>query len=452
MVRGLSKARASDIRRFVDMMRKPEVCKELGRDFEGLNGIVDKYGKDENVGLVMLGESTHGTHEFYSVRSEISKRLIEQHGYRFIGVEADWPACQFLNQYIQTGKGSINDVLQTFKRWPTWMWSNSEIADLIEWIKEYNLNIGEKEEKVGFYGIDIYSLYESIEEAVKALKIIDPELSERARENYDCFLQFSGDEYMYARSLSVWPEGCRREAAMVLKSALESELDQNPLILNAQQNARIVASAEEYYRAMLSGDISSWNIRDRHMLDTIETLLRFYNGKGIIWAHNTHIGDYKATNMAKMDEVNIGGLAREKWGSEFVKLLGFSTFSGKVIASNSGWDGMGTIINIPESPTGTFEEAFKRISEARGIDDFILDFKCISSEEDEHVKNLVLGQRAIGVVYKPQWEVPGNYVPTCLVNRYDALIFIKRTTAVNWIQFGPAEILHHLPESFPSGQ
>lgn len=417
-----------------------------------LDSLVDQFAEKK---VVMLGESSHGTHEFYTWRHEISRRLIENHGFRFIAVEGDWPPSWQLNRFVHgEGSGSVWQSLSRFDRWPTWMWANTEIAELATWMRERNQGLS-PEEKCGFYGLDVYSLFESIDAAITELSRLDPFLSRRIKARYACFDTFRRDEKRYARSLLRFPEGCQDQVIRNLRELLERRLagpaGTSPFgdaYFDAEQNARIAANAENYYRTMVHGNEDSWNVRDRHMMDTLEILLRRYgeNAKGIVWAHNTHIGDYRATDMLAQGQINLGGLAREKWGEDNVTLVGFGTYEGSVIASHA-WDGPIERLEVPPGKPGSFEAAFHKAAEKLGAEILVLDLTARTAKAGPLSETR--GHRAIGVVYQPAYESFGNYVPTSLPYRYDAFLFFDHTSALNPLGqgFNRADI----PETWPQG-
>lgn len=393
--------------------------------------------------VVMLGEATHGTSEFYSIRAEISTILLKEHGFRFVAVEGDWPDIWKLNRYIRSGQGvSARAVLSDIHRWPRWMWANEEVANLAE---------GLRSSPVGFYGLDVYSLFESMSEVILFARKHAPDLALKIEARYACFEPYEKDEIAYARSLFADPSGCTEQVVSNLRDLLRMRLepgnDRGGELFSAQQNARIVKNAEQYYRTMIQGD-TSWNVRDRHMLDVLERLLEREGeeGKAIVWAHNTHIGDYRATDMAAEGYVNIGGLARDRWGSDNVSLVGMSTHEGTVIAGMA-WGAPEEVMTLPPSKPDSCERAFHEASLRSGQVSFYLVF-------DDSMKkgplSETVGHRAVGVVYDPLRERRGNYVPSILTERYDALLFFDRTTAVHPLR--GVDVHGMLPETWPSGQ
>ncbi len=410
---------------------------------EDLSSWLSKISKHK---IIMLGESTHGTKEFYSIRREISKKLIQDYGYSFVAVEGDWPDCNNLNQFIKgdTGRDAREAVLHQFHRWPTWMWANEEIPPLINWMRKSN--------KGQFYGLDVYSLFESLEEMKKHIEHLAPEAVSKMKDAYKCFESYNCDEIAYAQSLIKIPEGCLKEVTNNLRSLLRVRLQDSNLSLeqlfDAKQNARVIANAENYYRTMITGGAESWNVRDTHMMDTLDNLLTLHgpSAKAIVWAHNTHIGDYHATDMLDNGYVNLGGLARERYGVENVFLLGFGTYQGEVTAGSS-WAGVEKKMDLPKAKKGSIDDYFHQAAINMKSSQFATFFDQI----DIHSSlNRPLSQRAVGVVYDPAHESHVNYVPTVLAKRYDGFIFVDRTTALKSLPttFASGEI----PETWPQGQ
>jgi erythromycin esterase len=411
------------------------------RSVEDLRPLIDRV-KDKRV--VMIGESSHGTHEFYEWRSAISQELITNHGFQFVAVEGDWPACEELGQFIsrRTHK-TLKQAMAAFSRWPTWMWANEEVARFSEWARR-------EENPVGFHGLDVYSLFDSMSRVIEQVEKIDPGLAAQAREYYACFEPFQQNEKQYLQSLFKLDEGCREEAISALQKILVYQVSRiektDRDLFDAIQNARIVVNAEEYYRAMLKGDSESWNVRDRHMMDTLTLLMNHYGpqSKCIVWAHNTHIGDYRATDMVRWGQVNIGGLAREQLGVKDVALIGFGTYRGSVIASRA-WDGPTQVMAVPEAPPETVEEECHQVCRELKCDHFYF-----HSDQEAKVGSLseVRGHRAIGVLYDPKRERYGNYVPTLLAKRYDEFLFIDETRALEPMI---SEADHEkMPDTWPS--
>ncbi|MEH7388544.1 erythromycin esterase family protein [Bacillus sp. JJ1521] len=381
-----------------------------------------------NQKYILLGEASHGTSEFYKIRADMTKRLIVEKEFTFIAVEGDWPACQEVNRYIKGYSNQFEnarDVLISFKRWPTWMWANQEMIDLIEWLKEFNQGKS-SENKVGFYGIDIYSLWESMDEILKYLeKRNSPDL-EVARKAFACFEPFNREVEKYALSSAFYAEGCHEEVTKLLTEISVNKhnyQDSEEGSLNVEVNSLITANAENYYTTMITNDNESWNIRDRHMVEVIHKIDSFYNreSKGIIWEHNTHVGDARATDMANEGIVNVGQLLREEVGTENVFIVGFGTHHGTVIAATE-WGENFKKMNTPPAVAGSWEDFLYKA----GAYDKLLVF----TKKNKHLFVKKIGHRAIGVVYNPQFEHYGNYVPSVISERYDAFVFVNTTNAL----------------------
>ena len=411
-----------------------------------------KYLSDKKV--VLLGEASHGTAEYYTIRRLITEKLIKDHKFNFIAVEGDWPECYTLNQFIKSKTSALDasNTLKTFKRWPTWMWSNSEVLQMIENLQVINLT-REKKDKASIYGLDVYSLFESIDRVIEELHKIDPKMAELARYRYGCFEKFHRDEKKYLQYLINFPEGCREGVIQMLTDLLKLRLEEidgdNEVLMNIKQNANIVLGAETYYRTMILGDDDSWNVRDRHMMDTLDNIFKGLHpeGKAIIWAHNTHIGDYKYTSMADEGEINIGGLVREKYGDDKVALVGFGTHRGSVIAS-SKWGGKIKKLPVPPAMSSSWDLYLHNI--CLGLKAPIISMNFQEMKKDGEDKEFMSwkGQRAIGVVYHPAFE-RGNYVPTVLARRYDAFIFIDETNALEPVVVTKPD-KKEIPHDFPA--
>jgi erythromycin esterase-like protein len=381
-----------------------------------------------NAKYVLLGEASHGTSEYYAIRTDITKQLIENHDFNFIAVEGDWPACYEVNRYI---KGvapeykSAEDVLKkSFNRWPSWMWANHEIVELVEWLYNYNQNQFDK--KIGFYGLDVYSLWESMESIIGYLKKNKSPNLEKALNAIECFDPYNRKPEMYGISAAFHGEDCLNEVIELLHTihkTIEIDSTDPESNLSAKINSIVVANSEHYYHTMVTNDNESWNIRDEHMVEALEDISDFYGAmaKGIVWEHNTHIGDARATDMANENMVNVGQLTRERYGKDQVFAIGFGTYQGSVIASNK-WGGRVEVMPVPEGGDGSWEEAIHLASPRNQY--------LIFTEENKNNFRKVIGHRAIGVVYNPNYEHYGNYVPSMLSERYDAFIHVDETTAL----------------------
>jgi erythromycin esterase-like protein len=399
--------------------------------------------------VVLLGEASHGTSEYYTWRDRISRRLIAEHGFGFIAVEGDWPDCYRLNRYAKGhgAGGTARDVLHAFDRWPTWMWANEEVAELGEWLRHWNAD-RTAEGKAGFYGLDVYSLFDSMEAVIRYLGEVDPEAAARARRAYGCFDPYQDDVQDYALATMIVPTTCEDEAVRMLvelQSRGRELADDDPEgFFDAEQNALVAKNAERYYRAMVRGGSESWNVRDTHMMETLERLLEHHgpDAKAIVWEHNTHVGDARATDMARVGMVNVGQLARQRWGDE-VAIVGFSSYAGSVIAG-AEWGAPMRRLPVPPGRDGSWEALFH----AAGAED-----KIVFVNEMDDVPGALepRGHRAIGVVYNPDHERYGNYVPSVLPYRYDAIVYVDRSNAVRPLHMEP----HHEaepPETYPFGE
>lgn len=378
--------------------------------------------------LVLLGESSHGTSEYYKWRYKISRRLIEEKGFDFIAVEGDWPSWKALNDHASSDSDisfeSVYEAMSSFNRWPQWMWANEETAQMINWAKAYN---AKQDKPVGFYGFDVYSFPESLEAVIEYTSNIDDEIAEKIIKAYTPLMQFKDDPQQYAR-LTLTGTNHAAEAEKVVNILLESSAakEKNPAFLNALQNAYVVKHAERHYRAMTQQGAASWNRRVEHMKQTVNRLMEKYgpDSKGILWAHNTHIGDARATEMQNQGMKNLGWLTRDKLGRENVFAVGFSTHRGQVLAGRA-WGAPVQTMTIPNGIDKSIEDIFNQTDK----DDFLLIF-C-----DDVPPSLMkpLGHRAIGVIYHPEREF-GNYVPTILPERYDAFIFFTETSPLTQIK------------------
>jgi len=397
---------------------------------------------------VLLGEASHGTHEYYTWRAEISKRLIQEKGFSFIAVEGDWPDCYRVNRFIKgfpDSEASAYDVLHAFARWPTWMWANREIVELAEWLRRYNNQ--PEARRVGFYGLDVYSLWDSLYQIMSYLRRTDGEALEAARRAFRCFQPYGEDEQQYARATRMIPECCENEVVELLQAiraqAPAYSQDGREAHFAAEQNALVLKNAEAYYRTMVLSNAESWNVRDQHMAETLSRLLDFHGvgAKAIVWEHNTHIGDARFTDMADDGMVNIGQLARERYGEDQVVLIGFGSHRGSVIAADE-WEAPMERMKVPEARPGSWEDLLHQA----GADNKWLLFDSAMSEEWLQKR----GHRAIGVVYHPGYERFGNYVPTVLSRRYDAFLYLDATQALWPLHLSESEV-QEVPETYPFG-
>jgi erythromycin esterase len=407
--------------------------------------------------FVLLGEASHGTSEFYSWRAELSKRLIVEKEFSFVGVEGDWPDCYRVNRYVKglgASGSSAEEVLHAFVRWPTWMWANREVVSFAEWLRAHNDALP-ADRQAGFFGLDVYSLWESMEAVVEYLERIDPGAARAARRANGCFDPYHDDAQDYARATALVPTSCEDEVVSMLHTlrakAPAYREDGRDAYFNAEQNALVAQDAELYYRTMVRGGPTSWNVRDHHMVDTLDRLMRHHGNraKAIVWEHNTHVGDARFTDMRRAGLVNVGQLVREGHGEraterDGVMLVGFGTHRGTVIAGEE-WGAPMQRIRVPEARPGSWEDLLHRA----GADDKLLLF---DSDQDVGVDPLgaPIEHRAIGVVYDPRNERWGNYVPSVMPRRYDAFLYIDETHALDPLHM-PVLVDGEAPETYPSG-
>jgi erythromycin esterase len=424
-------------------------AEKLLKDYHELNTssdldpLLDKIG---DAHYVLLGEASHGTHEYYEWRAAISKRLIQEKGFSFIAVEGDWPDCYRINRYVKgyNDKGTTAiDVLKEFKRWPTWMWANWEIAALMEWMRVFNTDLPQNK-KIGFYGLDVYSLWESMEVIVNYLRKEDPQSAQLAIDAFRCFEPYK-EGHDYARALLNLSADCAHEVIRLLKAVKKRSRNYNhdpEAALNAEMNTQVIANAEEYYRSMISFADQSWNIRDSHMVETLEAIMEFHGkkAKGIVWEHNTHVGDARYTDMRDEGMWNVGQLVREEHNAVGVYIVGFSSYEGTVIAGRA-WSAEMEKMNVPPAVKNSIEHLLHTDSSENKL--ILLD----NPYWKDRLKNYT-GHRAIGVVYNPEYE-RGNYVPTLLPSRYDALIYIDKSNALHALHLKPDG--SQMPETYPFG-
>ena len=432
----------------------------LNGSFHPLNGTSSDFDALlERVGdarVVLLGEASHGTHEFYRIRAEITKRLIKEKGFVGVAVEADWPDAWRVNRYVR-GRGADPDAIEAlggFMRFPTWMWRNADVLDFVGWLRNHN---EECRDQVGFYGLDLYSLHASMQAVLAYLETVDPEAAHRAARRYGCFDHFGADpqEYGYATAFGLTPS-CEREvltqlvelrASAAAYAGRDGRLEPEALFF-AEQNAKVVRSAEEYYRAMFRSRTGSWNLRDQHMADTLNALLGFLETQGarskvVVWAHNSHLGDARATEMGAGGELNLGQLVREQFGHEAV-LVGFTTYSGTVTAA-SDWGAPVERKIVRDALPDSYEALFHESGH-----NFYLDLNgpapLVAALDHPQL------ERAIGVIYRPDTERMSHYFHAHLPRQFDAVFHYDHTRAVEpldrtavW-ERGETEF----PETYPS--
>jgi len=409
--------------------------------------------------FVLIGEASHGTHEFYECRASITKRLIAEKGFSAVAVEADFPDAYRVNRYVR-GIGSdknADEALRDFERFPLWMWRNTEVLEFVEWLKEFN---AEKppNNQAGFYGIDLYSLHASMEAVLKYLEKVDPEAARRARSRYSCFDHHGEDaqSYGYAASFDL-SQSCEDEAVnqlVELQRRAAEYANRDGFVARdeyffAEQNARLVKNAEEYYRQMFRGRVSSWNLRDRHMTETLIALASHLENQGqsakaVVWAHNSHLGDARATDMSRgRGEWNVGQLVRENYGAGDVRLIGFTTFEGTVTAATN-WDEPAQLKRVRQGLNNSYERLLHQVD----IPNFFLNLRDVETKE---ILRRPMLERAIGVIYRPETERVSHYFEASLAEQFDGIIHFDKTRALEPLDRVPSWRHDDAPETFPEG-
>ena len=406
--------------------------------------------------LVLLGEASHGTHEFYRERARITERLIKEKNFTAVAVEADWPSAYRVNRYV---RGMSNDVSATealadFKRFPTWMWRNADVLDFIGWLREHNDALESPGKHVGFYGLDLYSLNSSTRAVLDYLDKVDPQAAQRARYRYGCFDHFSEniEAYGYAASFRL-STSCeqqvidelidlRQQFAAYMRQDGNAAMDE---FFYAEQNARLVKNAEEYYRSMFQSRVSSWNLRDRHMVETLDALIKHLDrqdqhSKIVLWAHNSHLGDARATQMGQGGELNVGQLVRERYNQEAV-LVGFTTHHGTVTAA-SGWDSGAERKHVRPALSNSYESLLHET----GLPSFMLPLR--NSKASSYLREPRL-ERAIGVIYLPETERSSHYFYATLPEQFDVVLHFDATRAVEPLERSALWKEGEVPETFP---
>lgn len=409
--------------------------------------------------FVLLGEASHGTHEFYKERAQITKRLITERGFNAVAVEADWPDAYRVNRYVH-GEGTDADAVEAlggFKRFPAWMWRNADVLDFVGWLRAHNDDVTDSQRKVGFFGLDLYSLHASIEAVLNYLDKVDPIGASAARYRYSCFEHFGEDPqaYGYAAGFGL-TESCEQEVVSQLVDLQRRAADYARRdgriaaddFFYAEQNARLVKNAEEYYRTMFRGRVSSWNLRDRHMAETLHALrahseLQARPSKMVLWAHNSHLGDARATDMGQAGEFNVGQLVRQRYGRDAV-LIGFSTYSGTVTAASS-WGGPAERKQVRPALPESYESLFHDASPRR----FMLNLRESSTAKNALQQEML--ERAIGVIYLPQTERISHYFHARLSDQFDAVLHFDETRAVEPLERTSEWEAGEVPETFPTG-
>jgi erythromycin esterase-like protein len=434
-------------------------CRAAARPLEGtprdLDAVLDVVGQAR---IVLIGEASHGTHEFYRVRAEITKRLIREAGFTAVAVEADWPDAYRVNRYVRALGDDTDaaEALEGFERFPQWMWRNADVLDFAGWLRDWN-EAREPAARAGFYGLDLYSLHRSMGAVLEYLRIVDPEAARRAQERYACFDGFGEDpqSYGYAATLGLSPS-CERDVVAQLVemqrfaadyARRDGRLDPDHQFF-AEQNARLVVDAEKYYRSMFGSRASSWNLRDRHMMSVLESIDEHLTrragepAKVVVWAHNSHLGDARHTEMSLRGEINVGQLVRERYGRESTS-IGFTTFAGSVTAA-ADWGGAAERKVVRHALEGSWERLFHEL----GMGNVFLDLRRLRTA---WTRPTALLERAIGVIYRPETERESHYFDADLPWQFDGLLHYDRTRAVEPLERTAIWERGELPETYPSG-
>lgn len=422
---------------------------DSARDYDDL---IDAAGESQ---VVLIGEASHGTHEFYATRALLTRRLIAEKGFRVVTLEADWPDTLRVHRYIHgdPSDGSAAAALGDFRHFPAWMWRNAVMVQFVEWLREWNAS--RRDTSCALFGLDLYSMHASMDAVLAFLEKTDPAAARRARDRYGCFDSFGSDAQLYGHAVTgEGAESCEEE---VVAQLVEMRRVYGNLIAGeshhagdeffyAEQNARLIANAGHYYRSMFRGRDQSWNLRDAHMVETLEEILRHHGGRVgrgvVVWAHNSHLGDARATSMSERDEWNVGQLLREKHGPQ-VFSIGFSTYHGTVTAARD-WGAPAERRMVRPALPGSYEELFHETE----IPAFWIDLRRHSRAEILKTERL---QRAIGVIYHPETERWSHYYQACLPGQFDALIHLDRTRALEPLERTGEWDDGEIAETYPSG-
>lgn len=406
-----------------------------------LDALLERIGDAE---VVLMGEASHGTSEFYRMRQRITQRLIEERGFTVVAVEADWPDAERVDEYVRGRTTRGERPWEAFARFPTWMWRNHDVLGFVEWLRAHN-DGGPAGEQAGFYGLDLYSLYTSMHEVLGYLEGRDPDLADLARARYTCLAPFEADPALYGRAVVTDQyRGCEAEAVAMLQDLLRQRLAYSAgsdgqadgrRLFDATQNAKVVRDAERYYRTMFYGSPSAWNLRDTHMFETLQAVRAFRDGaKAVVWAHNSHVGDAEATQMGQRGEINIGRLCRDAYG-DAAYLIGFGTHAGTVAAA-SGWGEPVEVKRVRPS----HEESYERLCHESGVRRFLLPLRHASEELRYELGHPRL-ERAIGVIYRPETELQSHYFHADLPRQFDEWIWFDETEAVRPLERARAPAL-----------
>jgi len=422
-------------------------CAQPIEDVESaeLDGLLERIGAAR---VVLLGEATHGSHEFYRMRARISRALIERHGFRAVAIEGDWPDAARVDRYVRH-LPPASAPWKPFSRFPTWMWRNEDLRLFAEWLRVHNGRV-EPERRAGFYGLDLYSLFTSADAVLRYLDQVDPDAARVARSRYGLLTPWQADPVAYGRAVVTGRfESCEAEVVQVLVDLLAQRLEyqarDGERFFDASENARVVADGEAYYRAMYRGNVASWNLRDRHMADTLGSLLAFLgpDARVVVWAHNSHVGDATATEMGAMGEHTLGQLCRERFGPD-IRLVGFGTDHGTVVAATN-WGEPHEVKRVRPADPRSYEALCHRVQ----TPGFMLSLRHPRREVLRDELTAPRLERAIGVIYRPETELQSHYFRASLPRQFDEWIWFDRTSALQPLGGGPLE--PGLPETYPFG-
>jgi erythromycin esterase-like protein len=434
----------------VDIVRQAA----LPLDATAIDAVIESVADAD---VVLIGEASHGTHEFYQYRADLTRALIARKGFNLVAVEADWPDAYRINRWVRLAGHDVTarDTLRDFTRFPRWMWRNHVVVDFVNWLRGWNER-QPADQRTGFYGLDLYSLHRSIEHVVDYLRKVDPGAVPRAKERYACFDVFGKDmqAYGYATTVGLSPScerGVVEQLVELRRKAAEYATRDGRIAADdqfaAEQNARVIRNAENHYRAMfIDGGVESWNVRDRHMMSMLEALVDHVaagagRARAVVWAHNSHLGDARATSMASQGELNLGELARDKFGSR-CRNIGFTTHTGTVTAA-SGWDGPAQHMRVRPS----MRDSYERLFHDTGIPAFALWLHDPGVREALNVSRI---ERAIGVIYRPDTERRSHYFTARLAQQFDVVIHIDETRALEPLEIWARHEVD-LPETYPTG-
>lgn len=441
------------------MHSKGDSAAELAASIRVVNNEADYSGlvaAAATARIVLIGEASHGTREFYDIRARLTRRLIAEAGFQFVLLEADWPDTLRVHRHIH-GKGEDRDAAEAlggFRRFPAWMWRNTVMVDFVEWLRDWNTR--HPRQSCGLFGLDLYSMHASIEAVLAYLQKVDPEAAARARKRYGCFEFFGRDPQAYGyATVRQGAEPCEQEVVAQLTDlrrqygeylGRDGQRAEDEFFY-AEQNARLAADAEQYYRSMFQGRDESWNLRDRHMTETLAAVREHFGRRGpakvVVWAHNSHLGDARATSMSERGEWNVGQLARERFGTQ-VFSIGFSTYAGTVTAARD-WGEPAERRRVRPALEDSYEELFHQT----GVAEFWIPLR--EALEARVLLTRRRLQRAIGVIYRPETERWSHYYEACLPRQFDAVIHLDRTTALEPLERTGQWERGELEETYPSG-